>query len=92
MSPNKIQEFVEEYYMATHYSLEEKMHYSSHPKDNPYPATFASHPMGGRWYAKIDCGPNPFIHARLVRNLKLFKGADGDSALTWDEITFPKSL
>ena len=58
-SSEKIKEYVEQYYISAHYSLAEKMHYSSHPKDNPYPAEYASHPRGSRWLARITCGSTP---------------------------------
>ncbi len=89
-SPEKIKDFVAQYYIAKHYSLDEKMHFSSHPKDNPYPAQFSTHPWGGLWTAKICCGHNPFIYARFIKNLKLYDDGDGDSAMTWDELVVPK--
>lgn len=86
MSSEKIKEFVEQTYIASLYSLDEKMHYSSHAKDNPYPAVYGMHPKGGRCLAKMTCGHNPFIMARVVRDLRLYNDKEGDEALTWQEL------
>ena len=89
-SPERVKEFVEQYYISTQYTPAEKMHYASHPKDNPYPANFGTHPLGGYWLSKVDCGHNPFIIALYVKNLRLYDDGMGDTALTWDELPPPK--
>lgn len=87
VSSEKIREFVEQTYTASTYSLDEKMHYSSHAKDNPCPAKYAIHPRGGYLYRKITCGDNPFISARIVKDLRLFEDANGEQVLDWAEVT-----
>lgn len=85
-SSEKIREYVEQYYMTTHYSLAEKMHYSSHPKDNPYPAKFFTHPNGGCWSVRITCGHNPFIFASFVKNLEVFTDSENGTVLLWEDV------
>jgi len=85
-SPERIKEFVEQFYISTTYSLSEKMHYSSHRKDNPYPAEYFSHPRGGRWTGGITCGHNPFVLARFVKKLKIYMDDEGEPALSWENV------
>ena len=85
-SPDRIKEYVEQFYISTSYSLSEKMHYSSHRKDNPYPAEFFSHPSGGRWLGGITCGHNPFIVAHFVKKLKIYIDDEGGPALSWEMV------
>ena len=85
-SPERIKEFVEQFYISTSYSLSEKMHYSSHAKDNPYPAEYLSHPKGGRWTGGITCGHNPFVLARFVRKLKIYIDDENEPALSWEKV------
>lgn len=83
----RIREFVEQFYISSASSLSEKMHYSSHPKDNPYRAEYMTHPRGGRWSGGITCGHNPFISARFVKKLKVYMDDDGEPALSWEDVT-----
>ena len=89
-SSKKIKDFVEQHYIAVNYSLFEKMHYSSHRKDNPYTAEYIPLPDGVGWLARIHCGHNPFIYARLVRNLRLYDDDEGGIVLDWDKWRVPK--
>lgn len=86
ISSEKIKEYVEQYYMSTHYEIAEKMHYASHQKDNPYPAEYATHPSGGIWTARITCGDNPFICASFVKNLKAYSDDEDGMILSWDKV------
>ena len=72
-SAERIREFVERHHVASLYSAEEKMHYASNPKDNPYPAVFVKLKGGVPWTAVIVCGHNPFIQAKYVHNLKVYE-------------------
>lgn len=77
---------MEQFYISKTYSLTEKMHYSSHGKDNPYPAEYLSHPKGGSWTGGITCGHNPFVIARYVKNLKIYMDDEGEPALSWEKV------
>lgn len=83
-SIEKIQEFVEQFYISTKYSLAEKMHYSSHRKDNPYPARTFAQPGNKYMLGGITCGHDPFILARYVKKLKIYIDDDGEQALSWE--------
>ena len=63
-----VAEFIENYYVASQYSLAEKLTYAKSKKNNPYPAT-PTELGGGRWWGRITCGPDPFLYARLVVNV-----------------------
>lgn len=90
-SSDKIKDFVEQHYIAVNYSPAEKMHYSSHRRDNPYPADYFRHSKGWVWTARIHCGHNPYIYARFVRNLRLYDDDTSGFVLTWDDIPVPET-
>lgn len=77
-SPDTIKDFVENYYMSSKYSIYEKAYYSSHRKLNPYPAKYDSS------NGVIHCGHNPFISAKLVKNLHISVNDDGAEILAWE--------
>ena len=84
-SPEFVREYVEEYYIASEYSLAEKLRFSSQTKKalRPYQAEFDRIdrvPFHGR----ITCGHNPFLLARKVDNLHVFS-SDEYSAVQWQE-------
>ena len=54
-------------------SEEEKLKYAKNRKSNPYPAN-------KHRYGQIDCGHNPFLKGRFVKNIRL----DGEGYI-WDE-------
>jgi hypothetical protein len=81
-SVERIQDFLEQTYIAKEYGLREKMLYATRPKSNPYPATY--HNDGGSGRAGITCGHNPWLEARFVRNLCLERGPEGHGILSWD--------
>lgn len=85
-SAERVKEFVEHHYIAVYYSVWEKAHYSSHQKDNPYPAEYHRLPDGGVWLAGITCGHNPFIYARFVKNLRIYQRGAAGTALVWDDV------
>lgn len=76
---DRVSQLVEQMYMAQNYSLVEKMHFSSRPRDNPYPAKASFTER----HAIITCGHNPWLEARVVRNLKLNRSPNGVELLEW---------
>jgi hypothetical protein len=80
-SVDRIREFVEQTYMATQYTLREKMLYATRPKHNPYPATV--HADFRARLTAVTCGHNPWLEARFVRGLRLERAPDGHEILTW---------
>jgi hypothetical protein len=72
-STKTVADFIEKLYAIYTYTLEEQLRWTRTPKDNPYPADV--HP-----FARIVCGHNPFLFARVVTDLHM----DGDT-LKWTE-------
>lgn len=81
-SPERIEYFLEQTYIATQYGLREKMLYATRPKDNPYRATINQDHVRGRLIS-ITCGHNPWLEARSVRDLRLERAPDGHELLSW---------
>jgi hypothetical protein len=79
---DRVREFVEQTYMASEYSVREKMLYSTRPKENPYPATIHSDPAARS--TVITCGHNPWLEARFVRELRLERDRGGREILSWE--------
>src|SRR6266852_1987678 len=73
MSASSVQDFVELLYASLTYGPRDKLLVARNRKANPYPATM-------NLFQRIDCGDNPFLHARLVSDLKMV-----DDRLTWTE-------
>jgi len=85
----RIKDFIEDHYMACHYSLFERATYSSNRKRNPYPAE-SGRINGVPWSGQFTCGHNPFLVARLVNNLVVVKNEKGKEIMCWEEISKPK--
>lgn len=83
-TPERIADFVEQTYISTHYSLREKIHYATRPKKNPYRAQINYNKEQGR-LVSITCGHNPWLEARIVRQMRLTMDADGRQLLTWED-------
>lgn len=81
--PERVADFLEQFYMAACYSLREKVHYSSRPKDNPYRSSINYNHEQGR-LVSITCGHNPWLGARFVRNVRLKVDGESRYFLTWD--------
>ena len=65
------------------------MHYSSHPKDNPCPAVCARTKSGVPWTAAMICGYDPFVYARIVKDLSIYWDDDGP-ILEWKTLKIPE--
>ena len=81
--PERVADFLEQFYMASCYSLREKLHYASRPKDNPYRSSINYNHEQGR-LTSITCGHNPWVEARFVKNVRLKIDEEGRHLLTWD--------
>lgn len=86
-SADFVREYMEQYYIDTFYSAQEKLLYAQSRKNNPYPATFEKLD-GVLWQGRITCGHNPFLYGRLVLKLRIVAGDQGDR-LTWEESPIP---
>jgi hypothetical protein len=82
-SIERIADFVEQTYMASCYSLGEKIHYASRRKDNPYRANVNFNKEQQKFIG-ITCGHNPWLEARMVRNLRLAIDPESRQLLTWN--------
>ena len=87
-SADFVREYMEQHYIDTHYSVQEKLLYAQSRKSNPYPATFEKLD-GIPWQGRITCGHNPFLYGRLVLKLRVVSGPDGDT-LAWEESPIPR--
>jgi hypothetical protein len=87
-SADFVREYMEQYYIDTCYSVQEKLLYAQSRKNNPYPATFEKLD-GIPWQGRITCGHNPFLYGRLVLKLRVMSTPDGE-ALMWEESPIPK--
>ena len=87
-SPEKVREIVELLYVNEYLIEEEKIAYAKNKKNTPYPAEF-ERIRGERWLGRIFCGPNPFLYARMVDDLKIEKTS---GKIIWKEREIPKRL
>lgn len=86
---DKIATFIEQYYITNNYSLENKFFFSSKTKINPFPVVYAKTDEGLDYVRDMTCGNNPYIHARLVKNLK-YSYKNSKEELSWENIDFSK--
>ncbi len=82
LAPERVREIVEPLYMNSKYSFSERLPWTKRKKDNPYPGVIE------RWM--ITCGHNPWLHARLVNDLKIEIDSNGKETVTWNERPRPK--
>ncbi len=80
---------VEQLYAATEYSAWDKLNAARAPKSNPYPAEFGR-VNGAKWSGEVNCGHNPFLYARKVKDLRVVIEDDGVQRVSWNEIPRPK--
>lgn len=87
ISGDRIADFIEQYYISTHYATKDKFYFSSRLKLNPYPAIYSKTKGGVPYMGSLTCGDNPYIHARLVKNLKMFYNGI-EEKFEWDDIDY----
>ena len=86
-SAKDVRKYVERLYVEKTASLAEKLSYARYnqPQELPYPAEFGQ--VGGlRYQGEITCGHNPWLHARLVDDLRIEADANGNDVPRWTEI------
>jgi hypothetical protein len=82
-SPETVRDFIERYYVSHYFSVSEKLRYAKNKHGSPYRA----HVSRGR----IDCGHNPHLYGRMVRNLHVEEDSHGKEVLKWEEIPVAKN-
>lgn len=84
-SGEHVRQFVEQFYCSTKFGIEEKVRVARDAKANPYPAKFVQM-EGTPFHGVITCGHNPFLLARLVRNVRVFVDGEGTERLEFEKI------
>lgn len=75
--------FVELFHVVANYEPEEQIAQARYNNPhNPYPARIHR--------GTIDCGHNPYLYARKVKNFRIEQGDDGKRRPTWDKVPPPK--
>ncbi len=88
LSARRVLEIVELLYANASYDPSERIAFAKSRKGNPYRARFGVL-HGVPWEGKIVCGYNPWLEARLVRNLRADRDATGEERFVWDERPIP---
>lgn len=83
LPPEKVRQIVELRYHQDAL-LSEKIAWRLRRRKQPYPAEFQIL-EGTQWRYDITCGHNPWLHARLVDNLIVEVGPDGEEIPTWTD-------
>ena len=88
----EVRRYVERRYVEETASLREMLSYARYNRpQKPCPAEF-ERLEGVRFQGRIRCGPNPWLYARLVDNLRVEIDATGNDVLSCDEIPLPAVL
>jgi hypothetical protein len=72
-----VRQLVEYIYAEKSYTLEERVAWAVDPNKNPYPAMIAR--------GDVHCGHNPWLRARLVDDLVMFREESGKVVGAWKE-------
>jgi len=81
-----VQDLVRQLYISVKYTPLDMINM----RKNPPPILFADSTNGIRWHYRFSCGgDDPFLEARIVQNLRLVQGKNGEEKLEWDELTRP---
>src|SRR5258708_6583564 len=86
ISSERIQKTVQQLYISFKYSPLDMINHFN----DPPPILFAESKNGFRWLYSFSCGEDdPFLDARLVRNLYVVLADDGSEKVRWEEIPRP---
>jgi hypothetical protein len=80
----RMREIVEQIYVNERYSLSERAAYAKNKKNNPYPAYFGTF-RGAECLWEVYCGHNPYLHARIVNDLKVEEDRSGKQTISYKE-------
>jgi len=87
-----VREFVELLYVTSGYFTGSEQLAMVWPRQRPaYPARFGQTANGEPWECEILCGHDPYLRARLVDDLTVERGADGNDKVAWKERSRPSS-
>ena len=75
---------VEQLYATFKYSISEKVAIARNKRNNPYSARARDIDDAPFW-GEIFCGDNPWLRARIVKNVRIEVNASGREILHWDE-------
>lgn len=81
-SMTRIADFLEEHYWSACGSLSENLHYATRCKRRPYRTTYNTNDEERT--TTLTCGPNPWLEAKICRNVAVVIDATGREYLTWD--------
>jgi hypothetical protein len=85
MSKFDVARILEALHAQRFYTLSEQRSYAENAGANPYPAVTDNTAPG---YVRITCGHNPFLEARMVRELTVTEVAGSDrlvERVSWEE-------
>ncbi len=85
LSGARVRELVEFIYLSE-YTPGDRLYFT--PGRNPYRAEFGKL-AGVSWQGEIICGHNPWLRARLVDDLLIYRGEDGKEKAVWNERAKP---
>lgn len=80
LSPERVRDFFELFYMNIQYSLTERLTYTASKRKNPYPARSIR-----PWGYEIECGHNPYLFARQVDDLVVERDEHGKEIASWKD-------
>lgn len=84
LSGETVRGITELLYVNSQYNLGERLSYAKNKQNNPYPAELEL-VEGGQWLGSIQCGHNPWLHARMVEDLGVVADESSEERLTWKE-------
>jgi len=84
LSGKNVRKIVELLFANERCTLRERIAYAKNNKNTLFAAQFEK-VLGVSWEARIYCGSNPFLYARLVDNLRVIVNENGEEELTWKE-------
>ena len=79
---------VEQLYATFEYSIPEKVAVARNKRSNPYPAR-ARDIDGAPFWGEMFCGDNPWLRARLVKDVRIEIDTSGKKTLRWSERKLP---
>jgi hypothetical protein len=80
-SDSRIRDFLELHYWSAEYTPRELLYYSTRRGKNPYRAT--ANLTEDHRLLSYTCGHNPWLEARICRDIMVFDDAAGCTTVTW---------